>query len=180
MTGAGLFTGSDIITVRRAASLAEKLTGDYFWLAPDEWTRNPYRMLTVKEVGKRVCPDEVFARVVQFKDLSSKSKPSAGSEFAIILQDPAILRALLRSKACDLWTLALFIMTHELTHIVRFRRSGVDFFATSKQREEEETIVYDITRKILAGTSNTESLLEFYEPLMRDSFQLDKDGAPWR
>jgi hypothetical protein len=62
----------------------------------------------------------------------------------------------------DLWTLVLFILTHELVHIVRFRRSEADFDASSEARDTEERLVYDMTRDILAGVRNTDYLLKLY------------------
>ena len=78
------------------------------------------------------------------------------------IQDPNILRALLRSYEHDLWTLGLFVLTHELIHIVRFRRFGVDFFATTRERDREEDLVHGITREVLAGVTNTDYVLGLY------------------
>lgn len=167
MTGRGLFTSSDLATVTRAAVLAEKLTTDHFSLSDDEWDRNPYAVLTRKEVRDSFYQEDVFAHVVRrAPEQADGSKKGLREDFAIVLQDPAILRALLRSTSRDLWTLALFILTHELIHIVRFRKFGVDFFASSKERDEEEKVVYGVTEKILSGVSNTNELIQLYRPVM--------------
>jgi hypothetical protein len=166
MTGRGLFTSSDLATISRATVLAEKLTADHFSLANDEWNRNPYAVFTRKQVRDSFYQQDVFAHVVcRAPEKASDRGKGLWEDFAIVLQDPAILRALLRSTSRDLWTLALFILTHELIHIVRFRKFGVDFFASSKERDEEEKIVYDVTEKILRGVSNTNELIQLYRPL---------------
>ncbi|MCA1960017.1 MAG: hypothetical protein LDL33_04395 [Desulfomonile sp.] len=165
MTGRGLFTPSDLVTITRAAFLAEKLTADHFSLADDEWKRNPYTVLTRKEVSDSFYQHDVFAHVVcRVPEPMRQTRTGLCEDFAIVLQDPAILRALLRNTSRDLWTLALFILTHELIHIVRFRKFGVDFFASTKDRDEEERVVYDITARILRGVSNTNELIELYRP----------------
>jgi hypothetical protein len=73
------------------------------------------------------------------------------------------LLALLRSSLHDLWTLGLFILTHELVHIIRFRKYGADFFACVQERDKEEKLVHDITREILSGVTNTDYLLKLYD-----------------
>jgi len=174
MIGRGLFTPSDLATITRAAFLAEKLTADHFSLADDEWKRNPYAVFTRKEVRDSFYQQEAFAHVVRrTPEKTGRDLTGLCEDFAIVLQDPAILRALLRNTSRDLWTLALFILTHELIHIVRFRKFGVDFFASSQQRDEEERVVYDLTEKILCGVSNTNELIRLYRPFAgQDVYQL--------
>jgi hypothetical protein len=163
--GAGaLFTPSDLSIIDRASVLAEQMTGDYFNLAADEWKRNPYGIFTRKEVERPLEVESVFAQIVRFRPGKARSTDrDRGESFGIILQDPNILRALLRSTLHDLWTLVLFIMTHELIHIVRFRRFSVDFHAPEAEREREETLVHAITRDILAGVANTDDVLNLYQ-----------------
>jgi len=163
MVARPLFTASDLLTVRRAAVLAEKLTGDFFELAGDEWRRNPYRLFTQKETEDALYQENVFAHVVRCTPLHATGQGSdKGTSFGIVLQDPDILRALLRSYVHDLWTLVLFILTHELIHIVRFRRSEADFEASSEARDEEERLVHHMTRDILSGVRNTDCVLKLY------------------
>jgi hypothetical protein len=164
MSDSALFTTSDLLTVRRAAALAERLTADHFRFGHVEWTKNPYRVFTRKEVGESFQVNSAFAHLVEceprpLKNSSSRRKP----RFGVVLMDPNILRAVLRSSQEDLWTLSLFIMTHELIHIVRFERGEADFTAQGREREIEERTVYDITGRILAGASNTEGLLRRYQ-----------------
>jgi hypothetical protein len=166
MVPSGLFTSTDLATIFRAASVAEKLTGTFFDFANDEWTRNPYGVFTRKAVDSTLYREDVFAQVV----LCSARRPATAkvpmeAGFAIVLQDPTILRALLRAGSPDLWTLMLFVLTHELVHIVRFRKFQVDCLAPASEteREKEEQVVHALTRKILAGVTNTDLLLRRYE-----------------
>jgi len=163
MSSAGSFTPADRTTISKAATLAEGLTWRYFDLPVDEWKRNPYGIYTRKEVDKTLYEPEVFARVVRYRP-SNRPKSSGDSDrYGIVLQDSNILLALLRSGAMDLWTLGLFILTHELIHIVRFRKHNIDFFATAEERDNEERLVQSMTKEILAGVTNTDRLLSLYE-----------------
>lgn len=150
-------------TVSRAASLAERLTLGHFGLPQDEWRRSPYGIFTRKEVDVSLHENDVFANVIRYRTPTSKRPVQHQEKYGIVLQDPNILLALLRQNEHDLWTLGLFILTHELTHIVRFTKFGVDFFATAEEAQEEERIVHEITREILAGVTNTDYIIGLYQ-----------------
>lgn len=164
MGSLGYFTSSDRGIIQRAAFLAEGLTQRYFGLAEDVWKRKPYGIFTLKEVSDSLCNPDAFAGVIRFKPRPDRrqERPEA-DRYGIVLHDPNILLALLRSTSPDLWTLGLFVITHELTHIVRFREHHVDFFASEEYRDKEERTVHGMTREILSGVTNTDYVLHLYE-----------------
>lgn len=165
MDSAGLFTNSDLVTIRRAALLAQRLTEKYFGLDESHWKLNPYQILTRKQVGKWFYEPDAFASVVRYRtagDTATRSLPKEQG-YGIVLQDPNILRALLRSSRHDLWTFGLFILTHELVHVVRFTKFDVDFWAGWDKRRTEENLVKEITGQMLSGVTNTDYLLSLYE-----------------
>ncbi len=159
MSVSGLFTRSDLETISRAAKLAENLTCDFFNMPSNEWKLNPYRMLTIANVSRDFHIDQVFAHVVR---IHSAGKASAlkknPNTYGVILQDPYILRELFRTDSFDLWPLALYVMTHELTHIVRFNKFNVDFFGNEHDRSKEESLVDGFTRDILTGTVSSKNI----------------------
>jgi hypothetical protein len=158
------FTPNDRMVVSRAASLAERLTLDYFGLPQDQWRRSPYGIFTRREVGVGLCVSDVFAHVIIYgANTNAEPGDKQSGRFGIVLQDPNILLALLRSAGHDLWTLSLFVLTHELSHIVRFKNFGVDFFASEDERDREEQFVTRVTEEILRGVANTNGLLKLYE-----------------
>ena len=83
--------------------------------------------------------------------------------YGVVLHDPAILRALLRPARHDLWTLGLFVFTHELVHIVRFRKFEVDFFGSVDEKQAEENLVHGFTKEILSGVETMDNLFHLYE-----------------
>jgi len=163
MSSAGSFTSADRTTISKAASLAEGLTWSFFDLPADEWKRNPYGIYTRREVDKTLHEPDVFARVVRYRPPNRSGSTGDRDRYGIVLQDSNILLALLRSGALDLWTLGLFVLTHELIHIVRFRKHNIDFFASAEERDNEEKVVQAMTKEILAGVTNTDRLLSLYE-----------------
>jgi hypothetical protein len=176
MVSTGLFTASDLTTISKAAVLAEGLTQAYFNLAPHEWKENPYTIFTHKHVGKALYEQDVFAHVVRYEPRVGQSKaarPKEKETYGVVLQDPNILLALLRSAMHDLWSLGLFILTHELTHIIRFKKYHVDFFASADDRDEEEKLVHGITQEILSGVTNTDYILSLYEKQWRAALKTE-------
>lgn len=164
MVSAGLFTGSDLAILGKAASVAELLTQKYFDFGEDQWKRNPYAVFTRKYVTKHLYEDSAFASVIRYggKPGRVKIEPSAHN-YGIVLQDPVILLELLKSSEHNLWTMGLFVLTHELIHIVRFRDFGADFFACAHDRDKEERLVHGITREMLSGLNHMAPILSHYQ-----------------
>jgi len=163
MGAAGLFTRSDLLTICRAASLAERLTEKHFDLGENHWKANPYGIFSLKQVDQSLYEPDAFANVIRYKiRVEKRSNSDEQERYGILLQDPNILRSLLRRSNHDLWTISLFILTHELIHLVRFDRFNVDFFAEAGIRQAEEDLVSSITGDILSGVTNTDQLLELY------------------
>jgi len=160
----GFFTGPDKQTIGKAALLAEGLTQRYFGLPRDEWTRDPYGVFTRRDIHESLHEPDIFAHVVMYdKRRNSRGKDGGDKRYGVVLQDPNILRALLRASCNDLWALSLFILTHELVHITRFRRFGVNFFGNVYERDREEQLVHGLTRDILKGVASIDQVLAIYD-----------------
>lgn len=168
MDSAGVFTDSDLATIRRAAWLARGLTERYFGLAEGYWKLHPCKILTRKQADKWFYEPDAFASVVRYGTVGKEAARSLPKErsYGIVLQDPNILRALLRSSTHDLWTFGLFILTHELVHVVRFTKFDVDFWAGGDKRLSEENLVRQITGRMLSGVTNTDYVLNLYKEEM--------------
>jgi hypothetical protein len=166
MVSAGNFTTADRATIGRAALVAEHLTQRYFGLACDEWKAYPYRIFSSGKLDHSLIEPGVLAQTVRLhRQKKTRDVTDPRDPYGVVLVEPNILLSLLRSEQHDLWTLGLFILTHELTHIIRFRRFKVDFFAPVAEREREERLVQGITRDILTGAVNTDYLIRLYEKL---------------
>ena len=61
--------------------------------------------------------------------------------------------------------LFLYIITHELVHVVRFSQFQALFEAPEEQKEEEERQVHLVTQKILAPLNSRElpRVIRYYE-----------------
>ncbi len=102
MLSAGLFTQSDFRTITKAAVLAESLTQRFFNLPADGWKREPYTLFTRKQVAQKLYEQDAFAQVIRFATSGGKlEKSDRSGRYGVVLQDPNILMALLRSSNHD-------------------------------------------------------------------------------
>ena len=69
--------------------------------------------------------------------------------YKICLQDDAILVALDQHPELAMLPFALYIITHELIHIVRFSKFLQGFDASAEERLSEEKRVHERTHEIL-------------------------------
>jgi hypothetical protein len=96
--------------------------------------------------------------------------------YKICLQDLAILEALDRSPSLRLFPFTLYIITHELIHIVRFTKFLQSFVATENERHAEEVRVHDKTHEILKPVRipGMAAVFDFYAR-WRDEFDSLRD-----
>ena len=135
-----------------AAVIAEEVTSDYFKLSPSHWRRAPFDILTLEALRTEEISTHALALVAKYKGCpQDRLLGSAAFDFyRVCLQDHNILRTLKRRAGLGLFPLLLYILTHELVHIVRFSQFLALFEAQAEQRQEEERRVHRLTQKILA------------------------------
>jgi hypothetical protein len=143
------FNEDELAEVQRALALAEELTGRFYCIPGREWPRYPYEVRTRSEDPGP--GGEAFADVVRMVAGEERS----GGEFfreryRIRLHDEAILDAVHdRRDGIGLFPLLVYVLTHELVHVVRFGAEFASFDAGLEERLEEEARVHGITRLIL-------------------------------
>lgn len=150
--------------MRVALGSAEALTGRFYCIPGREWARFPY---DVRTLAAGTGPDErAFADVVRLR-ATGRCRPQAFPErFRIRLRDDAILRAVHdRPDGPGLYPLLLYVLTHELVHVVRFGEGRARFDAPHEERVAEERRVHEITRRVLhpARDAALDPVLRLYE-----------------
>jgi hypothetical protein len=145
-----LFDSSDRLQVSRAAARAEELTRNFYRIPGRERPRFPYDVATLADdPGPR---RRVFADVVR---VVRPASPETGRDrreiYRIRLRDDQLLAATDSREDVGLFPLLLYVVTHELVHVVRFE-SGLAVFddADHRARGREEVRVHSITQKVLA------------------------------
>lgn len=160
------FTSSQIKIVTNAVAVAEELVSNHYKMSASEWLHPKYDVKTLIDLAPEEIVDGPFAQIVRYEaQLKNKSLGSSTYDYyKICLQDHAIHSALEEAPGMQLYPFAVYIVTHELIHIVRFSKFLQNFVASPEDRMAEETRVHNKTRKILKdvrieGISN---VLKFY------------------
>ncbi len=162
------FSTDHLAQLDAASQRAEELTGDYFHLPSFGPRRYLYEVAT--EVSCR--PDErapdAFAQLCRYV----RHPPAAGDRrrakhyYRVCLQDESILKATARPGVpFTLSSLLLYIMTHELIHIVRFEQFRHPFVTDPADREAEEARVHRLTYDLLSEHEEPgmAKLLSYYQ-----------------
>jgi hypothetical protein len=114
-----------------------------------------------------------FAQVIRYVGKRQDTLLGSGAYdfYKVCLQDHAILGALRQNDQLQLLPFTLYIVTHELVHIVRFSKFLQSFDASAEEKLTEEARVHNETKRILANIQlgGMTAVLDFYgswqEPL---------------
>ncbi len=170
------FDQSDLKTVWAATQYAEDLSCRYFRLKEIFTKHLAYEYRTLSDLNDHEIIDHGFAHLVRYRLKPHKILPDPHYRelYSICLQDHRILDVVKnRQDGVQLKPLMLYIMTHELIHIIRFSKFNQDFDASSSIREEEEksvhTITYEVLRKLEDRGVNW--VLDCYSPFRNPNVQ---------
>lgn len=146
---------------------AEEIIGDHYRLASFGPTRYLYDVVTLRGQKPEERAPGAFAHLTRYtrSEQQPGSRQSAAHFYRICLQDDGILRTFTRPEVkFDLPSLLLYIMTHELIHIVRFERFQMTFEADEPARGREEQEVHGLTYQVLEPLADVpmQALLEHY------------------
>ncbi len=147
------FNTAQLPMANKAFNDAEKLVSRHFRLSEDQLKKNKYDVKTLAYLDQHEIKDGAFAHLCKYS--YQKLEGFAESEecfdfYRICLQDNIILDAVERANPfVKLSPLMLYIAVHELIHVLRFGSGEIDFDAAAEEKEEEETIVHNLTRSAL-------------------------------
>ena len=153
------FSTSERSRITETFSCAERLTGKFFDIAPEEWLSRRYAVRTLVQLENHEVHETAFAHLCKYSAPRKHDRdPPRGLHFyRVCLQDNRILDAIERgSSYIKLVPLMLYIATHELVHILRFEKGESDFDMPAEERKKEEGRVDAITRSILRPKADRE------------------------
>ena len=160
------FSASQITVVNNVVAMSEELVSNYYKMSANEWLRPKYDVKTLVDLAPEEIVDGPFAQIVRYE--GQRKDTALGSAvfdyFKICLQDHTIKSVLEKTPSIKLYPFCLYIITHELIHIVRFSKFLQNFEATPAEKLDEEKRVHENTHKILnpVQVSGMQSVLEFY------------------
>lgn len=161
-----LFDAEDRTVVHRALLRAEELAGDFYRIPGREWGRFPYEL---QSLGEGPGPEaRVFADLVRMVPEPGRAESCPVRElYRIRLRDDLILSAVHdRPDGVELFPLLLYVLTHELVHVIRFGGGAAPFDAGPVERQREEARVHAVTREVLGSKEDPvlRRILELYRP----------------
>jgi len=147
--------------VFKALNEAEERTAEYYCIPPFRWEQFHYDLLTREDHGWEPLPDPILARV-RLLQRTDMQRPF--DFYRIELNDHSILAAAEREKllrASELYPFFVYILTHEMVHLVRLS-TILDNTTDSAipHIESEEDRVQDVSRRILSMYSDLLPKLE--------------------
>lgn len=165
--GTPMFERRHTQLVDQSVVRAEEIIGDRYRLASFGPTRYLYDVVTLRHQKPEERAPGAFAHLIRYARSESgpDSRRLAGHFYRICLQDDGILATFDRPDlGFGLSTLLLYIMTHELIHIVRFEQFEIAFEADEPARSREERIVHGLTYEVLEPLADPsmQVLLEHY------------------
>ncbi len=152
--------------VTRAVEMSEELISNYYKLSSSQLSRLNYDVKTCAHLAPSEIVSEHFAQIVKYKLRKKNALRETEAEdfYQICLQDHAILQALEDHPELAFLEFLLYIVCHELIHVVRFNRFLQQFNASAEEKMAEERRVHARTREILScvSMSGIAPVLAFY------------------
>jgi len=160
------FRSDQIRRINDAVAMAEELVSNHYKLSAAQWLRRKFDVKTAVDLSTNEIIAGPFAQVIRYEGRKADAdlKSRAFDFYKICLQDHAILEALEHAPSLKLFPFSLYIITHELIHIVRFTKFLQSFVATADERLAEEIRVHAKTHEILKPVRipGMRSVFEFY------------------
>ena len=161
------FNKDQIIAVNNGVAMAEELVSNFYQMSTSQWLRRKFDIKTLADLSSEETVQGPFAQIIRYE--GQRKDASLGSStyvfYKICLQDHSILATLKQSPHIRLLPFILYIVTHELIHIVRFSKFLQNFDASPQEMMLEETRVHEITHEILipVRVAGLADVLTFYE-----------------
>ena len=167
MKGLRHFQGAELKIVNEAVSIAEEVTSNAYKMSASEWRGKRYDIRTLVHLSHNEIVHGPFAQIVRYLGRRPDTSLSSGEYdfYKICLQDHAILATLDTVPDLSLMAFGLYIVTHELIHVIRFAKFLQAFDAPAKEKLMEEARVHEKTQAILkrAGIAGMGAVFEFYK-----------------
>jgi hypothetical protein len=151
----------------QATAEAEAHTAGYYCIPPRGWQQLRYDLITRCDHEWEPLPESALAKIQQLQQISSRRRESADF-FRIQLNDSSILNAARREDMeSDLYPFLVYILTHEMVHMVRIGTilDQAELLCLG-DLESEEDRVDRISRQILCA-SNSSSFFPVLERFRR-------------
>ncbi len=132
----------------RAVEVSEDIVSDSFGLTTDYWKKNPFEVKTLLQEKIKKIPENAYAHLSKYEN--TPFLKAFGSDiksiYKIVIFDPRVLKATMGIRHI-IEPFLIYVIAHELIHILRFSRFECCVNLDEKTREEE--IVHNLTNSTL-------------------------------
>ncbi len=153
--------------VGEALGIAETLAGNYFGVDLEDVDQFPYDLMTLANLQGMEKTRDALAQVCKYVYSKKRSAATDREFYRICLQDDRILYTVKTEISDLLQPLLLYVITHEVIHVIRFSMDPGRFHFRLHERKSEEREVHRITYECLKSCKDAQldPLLERYRPL---------------
>lgn len=146
------FQEQEIELVEYYEKVAHELVHNYFKLSNSYWQKHIYEIVTLRNLEDIEITNHALAQILKYNRplYTKKSANQLDTIFRICIQDHMILDTVDINKKITLRSLLLYIITHELVHLVRFGNFMELFETPAAKREKEEKAVHEISLNIIS------------------------------
>lgn len=162
------FNREELQKVDEAVKISEELVNNFFKMSSGQWLRNRYDIKTAGDLDRHEHVQGPFAQVIKY-EARKKEIPLGSSSYTlykVCLQDDAILSTV-QKKDLLLEPFLLYILSHELVHIIRFSKYKQRYENKNESDVtlDEERQVHLLTYEILKPfpISGLMKVFEFYK-----------------
>ena len=143
------FSKKQVSQVRKAFEIACDIVGDKFHVRNFSDLRSPVELCTISETRCEIGEPKALAQVQEISYLTS-SNHRAVNVYQVALVDHAILELIDKEKReIELQPLLVYILVHELIHVMRFTRYHCLVAEPANVRGKEETQVHTMAYDLL-------------------------------
>jgi hypothetical protein len=165
--------------VREALEIAEALAEEFFQVDLTDPVRFPYDLQTLANLRGLEKTRRALAQVCKYELPKKDAELRFGGTgfYRICLQDDQILNRVHKERFPLLKPLVLYVVTHELIHVIRFSLDPKRYYLSFKEKEVEEKDVHRKTYELLKPFKDPQVklLLERYRPWWGKSSGLDPE-----
>ncbi|MGC1402826.1 MAG: hypothetical protein WA974_07845 [Thermodesulfobacteriota bacterium] len=166
MQGYQHFTPGEIHLVDKALEISEDLTCNHYHISTGNWKKYGFEVSNLVHLHEKEITPHGLAQIARYVHPFPFRMPLhyPRDYYRICLQDHNILRVLKRNNGIELLPLMVYILTHELVHVIRFRKFMQRFDVDQEEKEIEEGKVHQTTYQILKPLKgiNLNPIIESY------------------
>ncbi len=151
MQGFKYFAPGEIRLIDKALEISEDVTCNHYHISTGNWKKYGFEVSNLVQLQEEEITPYGLAQIARYVYPVPYRIPmySLRDYYRICLQDHNILKVINRNDGIELFPLMVYILTHELVHIIRFRKFMQRFDVDQEEKEIEEGKVHQTTYQIL-------------------------------